>query len=143
MDDAYAERPLAGWYMIAAAASLLFMVLLVVGASIRLTIDPMTLPLDERAQFEAEPLWMVVVFGLAALCGAAGGALLILRRRAAEQLLLISWIGIGLWVTGSFVNGGVRDLLSTGQIAAAFAVLAAAWTIYWFARHSRQRGWLR
>ena len=143
MDERYQPRPLAGWYMVAAAAAFLFMLLLVVGTAIRFTIDPMTLPLDERAQFEAEPLWMVVAFGFGALSGAAGGLLLIMRRRLAEPLLLLSLIAIGLWVAGSFATGGVRDLLSTSQIAAALVVLAGAWTIYWFARHSHQRGWLR
>ena len=37
----------------------------------------------------------------------------------------------------------LRDLLSTNQIAAALVVVAIVWTIYWFARHSAQRGWLR
>jgi hypothetical protein len=40
------------------------------------------------------------------------------------------------------VNGQLRDLLSTDQIAMAIAIVAIVWTIFWFARHSRQRGWL-
>jgi hypothetical protein len=108
-----------------------------------LTTDPSTLALDERAQFEAEPLWMVAAFGLTGLAGAVGGLMLILRRKSAEPLLLVSLIGIGVWFVGLFVNSELRDLLSTGQIAMAAIVVAIVWTIYWFARHSRQRGWLR
>jgi hypothetical protein len=69
--------------------------------------------------------------------------MLILRRKSAEPLLLVSLIGIGVWFVGLFVNSELRDLLSTGQIAMAAIVVAIVWTIYWFARHSRQRGWLR
>jgi hypothetical protein len=143
MDEHYAPRPVAGWYMVAAVVSLVLMILPAAGALIHLTTDPSTLALDERAQFEAEPLWMVAAFGLTGLAGAVGGLMLILRRKSAEPLLLVSLIGIGVWFVGLFVNSELRDLLSTGQIAMAAIVVAIVWTIYWFARHSRQRGWLR
>lgn len=143
MDDHYAPQPIARWYMVAAVASLLLMVLPLGGALIHLTTDPVTLPLDERAQYEAEPIWMVLAFGLTGLAGAIGGLMLILRRRLAEPLLLIALIAISAWFAGLFVNAQLRDLLSTNQIAAALVVVAIVWTIYWFARHSAQRGWLR
>jgi hypothetical protein len=142
MDEDYAPRPVAGWYMVAAVVSLVLMILPVVGALIHLTTDPATLALDERAQFVAEPLWMVAAFGLTGLAGAVGGLMLVLRRKSAEPLLLVSLIGIAVWFIGLFVNSRLRDLLSTGQIAMAAIVVAIVWTIYWFARHSRQRGWL-
>ncbi len=143
MDEALAQQPVARWYMIAAVVSLLLMALPFVGALVHLTTDPATLPLDERAQFEAEPMWMVAAFGLTGLAGAIGGLMLVLRRRSAEPLLLVALIGVAVWFAGLFVNAPLRDLLSTGQIAVALIVVAIVWTIYWFARHSRQRGWLR
>ena len=129
--------------MAAAIVSLLLMILPFVGALIHLTTNPAALPLDERAQFEAEPLWMVAAFGLTGLAGAVGGLMLVLRRRPAEQLLLLALIGIVVWFSGLFVNAQLRDLLSTDQVAVALVVVVIVWTIYWFARHSRQRGWLR
>jgi hypothetical protein len=42
-----------------------------------------------------------------------------------------------------FATPHFRDLMSTDQIAIVLVTVAIAWTIYWFARHSRQRGWLR
>jgi hypothetical protein len=143
MDETATQQPVALWYMIAAIVSMLLMALPVVGAVIHLTTDPAALPLDERAQFKAEPLWMVAAFGLTGLAGTIGGLMLVLRRRAAEPLLLISLIGIACWFAGLFVNARLRDLLSADQIALALVVVAIVWTIYWFARHSRQRGWLR
>jgi hypothetical protein len=142
MDEHFGPRPIARWYTIAAVVSLLLMILPAVGALIHLTTDPATLALDERAQFEAEPLWMVAAFGLTGLAGAIGGLMLVLRRKAAEPLLMVALIGIAAWFAGLFVNSGLRDLLSTGQIAMAAIVVAIVWTIFWFARHSRQRGWL-
>ena len=143
MNDDYAPRPVAGWYMPAAIVSLILLSLPLVGSLIHLTTDPASLPLDERAQFEAEPMWMVLAFGLAGLAGAAGGLMLVLRRRLAEPLLLVAMLAIALWFAGLFINGELRDLLTTDQIAMAVAVVAIVWTIFWFARHSRQRGWLR
>jgi hypothetical protein len=142
MDDRFAPEPVARWYWIAATISLLLMILPALGAAIHLTTDPATLPLDERVQYEAEPIWMVAAFGLTGLAGAVGALMLILRRRQAETLILVSLVGIALWFAGLFVNAQLRDLLSTGQIAMAIIVVAIVWTIYWFARHSRQRGWL-
>jgi len=143
MDNHYAPQPIARWYIAAAVISLLLMVLPLIGAVIHLATDPATLALDERAQYEAEPLWMVLAFGFAGLAGAIGGLMLILRRRTAETLLLVALIAIAVWFAGLFVNAQLRDLVSTDQIAVALVVVAIVWTIYWFARHSRQRGWLR
>jgi hypothetical protein len=81
--------------------------------------------------------------GAASAIGAIGCVLLIARRKAAEMLLLLSLALVGIWFVGLFAVPQLRDLLGTIQIAAAIAVTALTWTIYWFARHSRQRGWLR
>jgi hypothetical protein len=143
MDDRFAPQPIARWYMAAAIVSFVLMLLPCIGALIHVSTDPATLPLDDRAQFEAEPLWMVAAFGLTGLTGAIGGLMLILRRRLAEQLMLVAVVCVAVWFAGLFINPRLRELLSTDQIAVAVIVVAILWTIYWFARHSRMRGWLR
>jgi hypothetical protein len=47
-----------------------------------------------------------------------------------------------VWFAGMFATPRFRDLLSMDQIALLILIVALTWTIYWFARHSRQRGWL-
>jgi DhnA family fructose-bisphosphate aldolase class Ia len=69
--------------------------------------------------------------------------MLLLRRRPAVPLLLASLIVTLVWFAGLFATPELRDLFSTTEIAILLAALAISWTIYWFARHSRQRGWLR
>ena len=143
MDDRYARQPVAGWFTFAAIASFLFMALGCVGLFVHATTDPATLPLDERALFEAEPRWVLAASGVAFIAGLIGSLLLLLRRVQAVPVMLVSLLGFSVWLAGMLLTQRFRDLLSTDQFAILLVVVALAWTIYWFARHSRQRGWLR
>ena len=142
MDDSYAPQPVARWYMIAAIASLLFMLLGCAVYVMHVYTDPASLPLDQRAMFEAEPRWVTTVMGLASLVGVAGAIMLLLRRRAAVPLTLVSLIGVVVWFAGLFATPRLRDVLGTSDIAVSVVVVALSWTIFWFARHSSQKKWL-
>ena len=75
--------------------------------------------------------------------GLAGTIFLFLRRKTAEPLLLVSLVACVFTFLPYFVVPAVRDLVSTSDIAFGLVIIAITWTIFWFARHSRQRGWLR
>ena len=143
MNDIQATPPVARWYPVAALASLIAMALGCAGLVMHMTTDPATLPLDQRALFEAEPAWALIASGIGFGAGLIGAFLLLFRRAAAVPATLVSLIAIVLWLAGLFATSEFRDLLSTDDIAVLIAILAVSWTIYWFARHSRQRGWLR
>ena len=143
MNDDSASRPVARWYMVAAIAALLFMLLGCVVFWFDATADPSTLPLDQRAAMQARPFWLVMLNGISVIAGGIGALLLIIRRRAAEAFLLLSMIAVAVWFAGLLLISPVRDALSTNDIAVAAVVTIITWTIYGFARHSRQRGWLR
>jgi hypothetical protein len=143
LDNPINPRPVAGWFTIAALASLLFMTLGCIGLVMHVTADPRSLPLDQRALFEAEPQWVLTASSFGFVAGLIGSVLLMLKQRAAERVLLISLGGMLVWFAGMFATARFRDLLSTEQIALLLLIVALTWTIYWFARHSRQRGWLR
>ena len=143
MNEGFKQRPVAGWYTPAALASLLFMTLGCAALVIHVLTDPATLPLDERALLEAEPAWLVSASAFGFVAGALGALLLVLRRKEGERALLVSLIGMLAWLGGMFATPSFRDLLTTDQIAIFIGVAALTWTIFWFARHSRQRGWLR
>jgi hypothetical protein len=142
MDDRFTPRPVASWFTLGAVASVLFMALGCIGLVMHVTADPASLPLDQRALIEAEPQWVLAASSFGFVAGLIGSILLLLRRQAAERALLISLAGMLVWFVGMFVTPRFRDLLSTEQIAMLSAIVALTWTIYWFARHSRQRGWL-
>jgi hypothetical protein len=143
MDDRYAPQPVARWYMIAAIASVLFMLVGCVGFVLDRMTDPSSLPLDQRTVVLARPLWSLVAYGLAVWVGLAGAVLLVMKRKLAEPLLLVSLMAAIFTFLPYAVVPGVRDNVSTNDIAFALVILAITWTIFWFARHSRQRGWLR
>jgi hypothetical protein len=143
MSDRFGRQPVARWYTLAALASLLFMLLGCAVYLLGVTTDPASLPLDERAARAAQPMWLVATNAVAVWTGALGALLLLIRRRLAEPLMLASLVAVVIWLGGLMLVPRLRDLLGTDDIAVAVAVSLITWTIFWFARHSRQRGWLR
>ena len=142
-DDLYSRRPLASWYWAGAAASLLFAVAACAVYGLHVAADPATLPLDERAVFAAEPSWVVSGFGLGAAGALAGSLMLLFRRRLAQPLMLISLVAMIAWLAGLVALPGLREVITANDLAVAVIVVALDWTIFWFARHSGRRGWLR
>ena len=143
MDESDVAQPVARWYPVAAFASLAVMALGCLGLVMHVLTDPATLPLDQRTLLEAEPQWVLAASAVGFVAGLVGGLLLVLKRASAERAMFISLIGIAVWLAGMFATSEFRNLLSTDEIALLLAIVAIVWTIYWFARHSRQRSWLR
>ena len=143
MEEEFGPRPVAAWYMVGAVASLLLMGLFCLLFVMHLTADPAAMPLDQRAAYEATPVWVIGAFGLGALAGLAGAILLLLRRRQAEWAMLAALIGVLVWLAGSLVVGPLREAMSANDLLIVIVMAAITWTIYWFSRHSRMRGWLR
>jgi len=143
MDDRFTPAPVAGWFRMAAVASLLFMGLGCITYLTHVLADPNAMPLDQRAAFEAEPAWVTGAYAVAVWVGLVGAVLLVMKRKAAEWALLVSVIAVFAWLAGLLVVAPLRESMSANDLIVALVVAALTWTIYWFARHSRQRGWLR
>jgi hypothetical protein len=142
MTESFERQPIARWFLIAAIASVLFMALGCAVYVMHVTADPATLPLDQRAAYAAEPSWLTGLNAVAVWVGLIGALLLVMKRRLAETLLLVSFFATLLWLAGLLLVPALRDSLSTNDIAVAVIVTLITGTIYSFARHSRQRGWL-
>jgi len=56
---------------------------------------------------------------------------------------LFQHAGRGVWLAGSLVVAPLREAMSATDLLLIIALVAVDWTIFWFARHSRKRGWLR
>ena len=143
MDDRYTPRPVADWFTAAAIASLLFMVLGCVSYLMHVFADPNAMPLDQRAAYQAEPVWVTGAYAIAVWAGLAGALLLVMKRKLAEPALLVSLIAVLVWLAGLVLVAPLRENMSANDLLVAIIVAALTWTVFWFARHSRQRGWLR
>ena len=86
---------------------------------------------------------MIAAYAIAVWVGLLGTVMLLLRRRLAQPLLLVSLVAAIVTFLPYAVVPQVRDNITTNDIAVAIVVLAITWTIFWFARHSVQRGWLK
>ena len=143
MDDEFAPRPVAGWYMPAAIASLLFMGLGCIMYLMTVLADPSDMPLETQTALAAMPAWVTGAQAVAVWVGLAGAAMLVMRRKLAEPLLMVSLVAVLVWLAGLLLVTGVRENMSANDLLVAIVVTALTWTIFWFARHSRMRQWLR
>lgn len=143
MIEQTSPQPLAGWFKFAALASVAFMLLGCGGYLASVLVDPASLPVDQRNLMAARPIWMVAAYAIAVWVGLLGSIMLLLRKAIAERLLLVSLVAAILTFLPYAITPAIRDNISTNDIAVAIAVIVITWTIFWFARHSRQRGWLR
>ena len=143
MDEPTIQRPLAAWYMPAAIGSLLFMALGCVAYLMTVLADPSSLTIEERTLHDALPTWVLGAQAVAVWIGLAGALMLVLKKKLAEPLLLVSLVAVIVWLAGLLLVTGVRENMSANDLIVAIVVTALTWTIFWFARHSRKRGWLR
>lgn len=141
-DDRYAPQPLAGWFKFAAIASVVWYML---GCGMYLfdvTLDPATLPLDQRAMMEAVPTWMYAAFAIAVWVGLAGAVLLLLRKKLAVPLIGISLVAAIVQNSAYLLDPELRGVVESDMLLIPIVILAVTWTVFWFAWHSRKRGWL-
>jgi hypothetical protein len=143
MDERFTPRPIAGWFMVAAVAALLFMGLGCVSYLMHVLANPDTLPLDQRAAYAAEPAWVTGAYAVAVWAGLGGAILLLMKRKLAEPVMLVSLIAVLIWFAGLLLVTPLRDAMSANDLLVAIVVTVLTWTVYWFARHSRQRHWIR
>lgn len=142
MDDNQTARPVPAWFLPAAIASLLFMGLGCIMYLQHVLADPAAMPLDQRAAIAAEPLWVTGANAVAVWVGLIGTVFLVMKRRIAEALLAVSLVAVLVMLAGLIITP-LRETASAGDLLVAIVVAVLTWTIFWFARNSRQRGWLK
>lgn len=131
------------WFWILAVAALLFEA---AGAYLfgnSLTLDPATLPLDQRPIFEATPKWMTFAWGVAIATGLLGAVGLVARRRFAQPLLLISWIAVAVQFSGLFLVKQLRELTPEDHLLVPVIILLLSYGIWQLSLLANKRGWLR
>lgn len=141
-DDQYAPQPLAGWFKFAAIGSVVWYMLGCANYLYEVMLDPATLPVDQRAMMEAAPTWMYAAFAVAVWVGLVGSVLLLLRKKLAVPLLAVSLVAVLIQFSAYFLDPELRESMSSDMLLIPIIIVAVTWTVFWFAYHSRKRGWL-
>ena len=130
------------WYWLVAIACLLFEGAGAFLFANSLTLDPATLPLDQRAIFDATPQWMTIAWAVAIGAGLLGAIGLLLRRRLAEPFLLGSLLAVAVQFSGLFLVRQLRELTPEDHLVVPVAILFLAYGFWQAAKLARRRGWL-
>lgn len=137
-----APNTVPAWYWIAAIAALLFEGAGAYLFANSLMLDPATLPLDQRAIFDATPQWMTIAWGVAIGAGLIGALGLAVRKQFAEPALLVSLIAVAVQFSGIFLVRQLRELTPEEHLVVPVVILLVAYGFWQTAKLSRRRGWL-
>ena len=143
MEDVGAKTGVPAWYWAVAIAALLFEAAGVFLFANSLMLDPATLPLDQRAIYEATPQWMTAAWAVAIGAGLVGALGLVLRKRFAEPLLLLSVIAVAIQFSGLFLVDQLRELTPEDHLLVPVVILILAYGIWQTSKIARRRGWLQ
>ena len=130
------------WFWAVAIGALLFEAAGAFLFANSLTLDPATLPLDQRAIFDATPQWMTIAWAVAIGSGLIGAIGLLMRRRFAEPALLISVIAVAVQFSGIFLVKQLRELTPEDHLLVPVVILVLAYALWQAAKLAHRRGWL-
>ena len=130
------------WFWAVAIGALLFEAAGAFLFANSLTLDPATLPLDQRAIYDATPQWMTIAWAVAIGTGVIGALGLLMRRRFAEPALLVSVIAVAVQFSGIFLVKQLRELTPEDHLMVPVVILVLAYAIWQTAKLARRKGWL-
>lgn len=133
----------AAWFWILAIAALLFEAAGAYLFATSLTLDPATLPLDQRSIFEATPKWMTFAWGVAIAAGLIGAIALVARRRFSQPLLLISWLAVAVQFSGLFLVKQLRELTPEDHLMVPVVILLLSYGVWQLSLLANKRRWLK
>ncbi len=107
-----------------------------------LALDPATLPLDQRAIYDATPQWMTIAWAIAIGTGLIGAVGLVLRRRFAEPALLVSVVAVAVQFSGIFLVKQHRELTPVDHLMVPVVIMVMDYAIWQTAKLAHRKGWL-
>jgi hypothetical protein len=143
MDDQAPTTSVPAWYWVAAVAALLWEAIGCYMYVAQVTTDPATLPLDQRALWDAAPAWMIGAYAIAVWSGLIGALLLLARRALAVRVLLISLIAVLVQFSALLIVPQLRQTISSDALAFPIVIIIACYVIWQFSKLASKRGWLR
>ena len=133
------------WFWLAAIAALLWNLLGVAAFFSQMFMTPEMLAEMTEAQrmaLEANPTWFNVAYGTSVIAGALGCVAMLMRKSLAILLFIISFAAILLQMLYSFfLSEHVTDY-GPGEVIMPLMIIAIGALLIWFARTSRDKGWI-
>lgn len=142
MEEGTTQPVVPAWFWAVAIGALLFEAAGAFLFANSLTLDPATLPLDQRAIYDATPQWMTIAWAVAIGSGLIGAVGLIMRRRFAELTLLVSVIAVAVQFSGIFLVKQLRELTPEDHLLVPIVILVLAYAIWQTSKLARRKGWL-
>ena len=143
MDQINPERPAPRWFTLAALAAVAWEIVGCTMYLMQVRVDPASLPVDQRALWDAAPGWMIAAYAVAVWVGLIGAILLVMRRRLAEKLLLVSLVAVLVQFSALLLVPELRNLTTSDALFLPFVITVVCYVIWHFAWTSRRAGWLR
>ncbi len=142
MSDIKSSQVVPGWFSTAALGVLIWELIGCTLFGWHMLTDPISLPRDQQAIWEATPIWMNAAWAVAILAGLLGAVMLLIRRRPAERLLLLSFVAVVVQFSGLLVVSELRNLVASDDLFLPFLVIVVCYGIWMLARRARKEGWL-
>lgn len=109
----------------------------------QVTTEVSTLPLDQRALWEATPAWSVGAYAVAVWVGLIGALLLVLRRAAAVQLLFVSLLGVAIQFSALILVPELAGAISSDVLLLPVVIFIVCYGIFHLSLLGKKKGWLR
>ena len=143
MNSIVSDRPIPRWFTAVAVAAVIWQMIGCAMYLMQISVDPATLPRDQRAMWDAAPVWMLAAYAIAVWVGLVGAIFLLRRHRFAEPLLLISLVAIVVQFSALLLVPELRNLTTSDALFLPAMILVIGTVLYQFARTARRSGWLR
>ena len=143
MNSIVSDRPIPRWFTAVAVAAVIWQMIGCAMYLMQISVDPATLPRDQRAMWDAAPVWMLAAYAIAVWVGLVGAIFLLRRHRLAEPLLLISLVAIVVQFSALLLVPELRNLTTSDALFLPAMILVIGTVIWQFARTARRSGWLR
>ena len=143
MNTIISDRPAPRWFTLAALGALLFEMVGCVMYLMQVSVDPAALPRDQRALWDAAPVWMMAAYAIAVWVGLVGAIFLLRRHHLAEKLLLISLVAVIVQFSALLLVPQLRNLTTSDALFLPFVIIVVSYSIWHFAWLARRSNWLR
>lgn len=100
------------------------------------------LPAPQREVYDATPVWLNAVFGVAVVAGLLGAVGLVLKKRWAVALFGLSLLAVLVQMVAAYAVTPAWSAYGPGGLVMPAVVVLVAAFLWWYARRAAVRRWI-